>query len=46
MKCKTCGKNIDNIYYLTKKQYCSRKCEDLDVEKSDFPFKTLFNYKK
>ena len=29
MNCKTCNKNIDNLYYITKKPYCSKKCEEI-----------------
>ena len=40
MNCLKCQKNIDNLYWITKKPYCSDKCEK---EYNDFPFNSLFN---
>lgn len=27
MKCKQCNKDITSLYFFTRKEYCSEKCE-------------------
>ena len=45
MNCKTCEKDITALYYFTRKEYCSKKCEEHKIGDIENLFGGIFKKK-